>query len=282
VDTILQSVVAFLTSREFAVNFFANLGGAMAGVLLAFWIERVRARRDARMLYGRILRTSRSELAYLKPMCEHARDALRAGQSAGTLDSLGVPATRALLVSPLVHDQAPYSLIMALTILCGCLGATENAFREARRLKPQDVVARELLSKTLGDQPDKANKIITIALEQIDSQLKLLGLEKTPDPVTHENGNEYQIRQLGHIYCGHLGCDAKGRWPTRTYLSHVQRELEAEAVAWLVAQRNGIMSRSKHYLASLLKDPRELEGISLYAVFEAANRVEARTVPRTP
>jgi hypothetical protein len=29
-------------------------------------------------------------------------------------------------------------------------------------------------------------------------------------------------------------------------------------------------------------DPRELEGISLYAVFEAANRVEARTVPRTP
>jgi hypothetical protein len=88
--------------------------------------------------------------------------------------------------------------------------------------------------------------------------------------------------ELGHIYCGHLGCDAKGRWPTRTYLSHVQRELEAEAVAWLVAQRNGIMSRSKDYLASLLKDPRELEGISLYAVFEAANRVEARTVPRTP
>ena len=181
-----QSVVAFLTSREFAVNFFANLGGAMAGVLLAFWIERIRARRDARMLYGRILRTSRSELAYLKPMCEHVRNALRTAQSAGTLDSLGVPATRALLVSPLVHDQAPYSLIMALTILCGCLGATENAFREARWLKPQDVVARELLSKTLEDQLDTANKLITIALEQIDSQLKLLGLEKTPDAVTQE------------------------------------------------------------------------------------------------
>jgi hypothetical protein len=128
VDTILQSVVAFLTSREFAVNFFANLGGAMAGVLLAFWIERVRARRDARMLYGRILRTSRSELAYLKPMCEHARDALRAGQSAGTLDSLGVPATRALLVSPLVHDQAPYSLIMALTILSVALAQPRMPF----------------------------------------------------------------------------------------------------------------------------------------------------------
>jgi hypothetical protein len=186
VDTILHGVVAFLTSREFAVNFFANLGGAMAGVLLAFWIERVRARRDAQMLYGRILRTSRSELVYLKPMCERGRDALRAGQSAGTHDSLGVPATRALLISPLVHDQAPYSLIMALTILCGYLGATENVFREAARLKPQDMVARELLSKTFGDELDKANKMITIALEQIDSQLKLLGLEKTPDAVTQE------------------------------------------------------------------------------------------------
>jgi hypothetical protein len=49
-----------------------------------------------------------------------------------------------------------------------------------------------------------------------------------------------------------------------------------------VSRRAAQLSRSKDYLASLLKDPRELQGISLYAVFEAANRVEARTVPRTP
>ena len=158
----------------------------MGGVWLAFWIERRRARRDGQILYGQVLRTSRSELAYLKPMCEHGRDALRAGKSAGTFDSLGVPATRALLISPLVHDQAPYSLIMAVTILCGQLDATENAFREAQRLKLQDVAARELLSKTLGDQLDKSNSIIAIALEQIDSQLKLLGLEKTADAKTQE------------------------------------------------------------------------------------------------
>lgn len=186
VDMILHGVVPFLTSREFAVNFFANLGGAMAGVLLAFWIERVRARRDARMLYGRILRTSRSELAYLKPMCEHSRDSLRAGQSTGTIVSLGVPATRALLISPLVHDQAPYSLIQALTILCGFLDATEIAIREAWRLERQHVVVRKQLSKMLGDELDKVDSIITITLEQIDSQLKLLGLEKTPDAMTQE------------------------------------------------------------------------------------------------
>jgi hypothetical protein len=183
VDTILHDVVAFLTSREFAVNFLANLGGAMAGVLLAFWIERVRARRDARKRYGQTLRTSRSELAYLKPMCESSRDALRAGKSAGTYEWHGVPATRALLISPIVHDQAPYSMIMALMTLSAYLGATENVLREARGLKPQ---VRELLSKTLGDELDNVSKLITIALEQIDSQLKLLGLEKTPDAVTQE------------------------------------------------------------------------------------------------
>ena len=85
-----------------------------------------------------------------------------------------------------MHDQAPYSLIMALTILSGYLGATENVLREARRLKPQDVVARARLSKMLGDELDKASKLITIAIEQIDSQLKLLGLEKTPDAATQE------------------------------------------------------------------------------------------------
>lgn len=196
----LRGLFTFLTSREFAVNFFANLGGAMAGVLLAFWIERVRARRDARMLYGRTLRTSRSELAYLKPMCEQARDALQSGQSAGTLDYFGVPATRALLVNPLVHDQAPHSLIMALTILCGYLGSAATVFRELRRLKPQGVRARELLSKTFENQLDNADKIITITLEQIDLQLSLLGLRKTPDAVTQEVS-----RRLLEVLRAHTG-----------------------------------------------------------------------------
>lgn len=86
--------------------------------------------------------------------------------------------------------------------------------------------------------------------------------------------------ELGHIYCGHQGRDLKGRWPTRTHLTRIQRECEAEAVAWLVGRRNGITSQSSAYLTSSLKDPAELAAISLYAIFEAANRVEARTAPR--
>jgi hypothetical protein len=186
VCTVLHGVVSFLGSRDFAINFLANLGGAMAGVLLAFWIERFRTRRDAQILYGRVLRTSRSELAYLKPMFDYGRDALRTGKTSGNLDLFRAPASRALLISPLVHDHAPYSLIMALTILCHYFDGCENLFREERQLKLPDGAARALLDKTLADELDKASNIITIALEQIDSQLNLLGLQKTPDAATQE------------------------------------------------------------------------------------------------
>jgi hypothetical protein len=86
--------------------------------------------------------------------------------------------------------------------------------------------------------------------------------------------------ELAHIYCGHLGEDKKGgRWPSRAQiLSMEERELEAEAVAWLVCQRNGVTSRSKDYLSSLVEKA-AIDNISMYAVFDAANRVESRTPP---
>ncbi len=84
--------------------------------------------------------------------------------------------------------------------------------------------------------------------------------------------------ELGHIYCGHVGADSKGRWPARSDLSYEQREAEAEAVCWLVCQRNGVKSRSREYLSKLMKDA-VLSGISMYSIFEAANRVESRTPP---
>jgi hypothetical protein len=178
----LNGVVSFLKSRDFAINFIANLGGAMIGVLLAFSIERFRAHRDAKMLYGRVIRTSHSELGYLKPMYKSLSDSLKAGKRAGTPDT-GAPATRALLVNPLVHDQAPHSMIMALSVLCYYLDAIEATGEEARNLSLQNQVP---FGKILAHQFDSAISIITIVLEQMDSQLDLLGLEKTPDAATQE------------------------------------------------------------------------------------------------
>jgi hypothetical protein len=85
--------------------------------------------------------------------------------------------------------------------------------------------------------------------------------------------------ELGHVYCGHLGAHPNGAWPDRrkAAATYAQREMEAEAVCWLVCQRNGVTSRSKDYLHSLIKLS-DLEQVSLYAIFYAANRVEGRTL----
>ena len=88
----LHDVVALFASRDFWVNFLGNLGGALVGVWLAFWIERRRSRRDADRLYGHMLVSARSELAYLRPICVSIRDRLKAGGNA-TRESFRVPAT---------------------------------------------------------------------------------------------------------------------------------------------------------------------------------------------
>lgn len=86
--------------------------------------------------------------------------------------------------------------------------------------------------------------------------------------------------ELGHVYCGHLGADCKGRWPDRSALVHSVKELEAEAVAWLVCQRTGVSARSREYLSRLAR-PDDIMAVSAYAIFEAANRIESRTSPHT-
>lgn len=97
---------------------------------------------------------------------------------------------------------------------------------------------------------------------------------------THNLPTRYATlaHELGHVYCGHVGADSKGRWPERTHLNYAQRELEAEGVAWLVCKRNGVLTKSREYMSSLMKDM-DLSQISMYAIFEAANRVESRTSP---
>ena len=85
--------------------------------------------------------------------------------------------------------------------------------------------------------------------------------------------------ELGHVYCGHLGGHPGGRWPPRTHLGVAERELEAEAVAWLVSNRNGVVPKSADYL-SLHATRADLAAISMFSILDAANRIEARTAKR--
>ena len=68
----------------------------------------------------------------------------------------------------------------------------------------------------------------------------------------------------------------RGRWPDRRSLPTALCEAEAEAVAWLVCQRNGFQARSREYLRSLIPQV-DVQEVNLYAIFEAAYRVESRT-----
>lgn len=43
--------------------------------------------------------------------------------------------------------------------------------------------------------------------------------------------------EMGHLFCGHLGADAKDWWPSRTSMGLQVREFEAESVARLVFRR---------------------------------------------
>jgi hypothetical protein len=81
--------------------------------------------------------------------------------------------------------------------------------------------------------------------------------------------------ELGHIFCGHCGADSRGRWPDRSSLSHGVRETEAEAVAYLACGRRDLKVASREYLSELIQKV-DFKQVSLYAIFEAANRVETR------
>lgn len=80
--------------------------------------------------------------------------------------------------------------------------------------------------------------------------------------------------ELGHIFCGHLGQIEDGFWHDRRHVDFPTRELEAEAVAYLVTERLNLDIGSMQYLAGFLKSDAPLPNYSLEAVLKAAGKLE--------
>jgi hypothetical protein len=86
--------------------------------------------------------------------------------------------------------------------------------------------------------------------------------------------------ELGHIFCGHLGgCpsatahDQESGWPNRQSLGPNEKEVEAEAVAYLLASRAGILTGSAAYLKTYAGKVEVLK-LDLDLIVRAAARIE--------
>jgi hypothetical protein len=86
--------------------------------------------------------------------------------------------------------------------------------------------------------------------------------------------------ELGHIFCGHLGgCTAPGReddesgWPDRHFLGIHEREIEAEAVAYIVSARAGLIPRSAEYL-TVHAQRADMASVNEDLIVRAAARIE--------
>ena len=80
--------------------------------------------------------------------------------------------------------------------------------------------------------------------------------------------------ELGHLFLGHLGPDKALTVPERPAMSHGQREIEAESVAYLVCARNGVTSKSETYLTTYVGKNTTVDQLDLYQVMRAAGQVE--------
>ena len=80
--------------------------------------------------------------------------------------------------------------------------------------------------------------------------------------------------ELGHLFLGHIGRNKKLKVPDRKHIIKSQREFEAESVAFIVCERNGVTCKSESYLADHVKENTTVDEIDIYQVMRAAGQVE--------
>ncbi|WP_045217722.1 hypothetical protein [Desulfonatronovibrio magnus] len=82
------------------------------------------------------------------------------------------------------------------------------------------------------------------------------------------------VHELAHLYLGHLGKDICLKTPDRHNVAFLQRELEAESVAYLVCFRSGVKPKSHTYLAGYVRNNQSIDNIDIYQIMRTAGQVE--------
>jgi hypothetical protein len=92
------------------------------------------------------------------------------------------------------------------------------------------------------------------------------------------------VRELAHLFCGHIGIDRRAWWRERRGLEMAPTEIESASVGYLVCNRNRIASAADQFLSDLPTHQGALASVSLSAVLKAAGHIEemARRQWKTP
>jgi len=122
-----------------------------------------------------------------------------------------------------------------------------------------------------GDQRAGLIRVIRRAANEKDATQYRIHINRNHNPVTQFTTLAHE---LGHLFLGHLGPDKKLNVPERPRLDLAQQEFEAESVAYLVCERNGVHSKSKTYLANYVKPNTAIDHLDIYQVMRAAGQVE--------
>jgi hypothetical protein len=81
--------------------------------------------------------------------------------------------------------------------------------------------------------------------------------------------------ELAHLFLGHIGANKRLNIPKRRSMSHAEVEIEAESVAYLVCERNGVTSKSETYLSHFVAAGVNADSLDLYQITRAAGQVES-------
>jgi hypothetical protein len=94
------------------------------------------------------------------------------------------------------------------------------------------------------------------------------------DDFTIEQKHATLCHEIAHLFLGHLGADEDEWWQDRMKLSYNVKELEAEAVSYLVCSRCGLYSMSEEYLSEYINDANDLRLVSIELISKIASQIE--------
>jgi hypothetical protein len=175
----------------------------------------------------------------------------------------------------------PVALVYDVVDLeCGEIPVDVQAFvamgaMTEKRIKTfiERMVARDILVSITDAGDGRAGSIQT---EVFPKDEKTRGIYKLKVNGNHTPAVRFVTitHELAHLFLGHLGEDKKWGIKDRRFRTHTQRELEAETVAYLVAKRNGVESKSETYLANYVRDNPTVEDLDFYQIARASGQIE--------